>query len=282
MVDYSSIWIDRAKPVECCERLHLSPNGANEKRKLLPSKCHETRRKGPFSAALLQAFSGLILGLMKAFHMHMEPLIGPRVKLRPMLASDGLDLVQAAADGELWKLPHTFVPSAETVDDYIRTALEGRADGTAIPFVTQLLESKRIIGSTRFWKIDWEHRKLEIGWTWLSASWQRTFVNTEAKLLMLGFAFERLNCVRVQFMTDELNETSCAALLRLGAKQEGIVRHDLIMPGGRKRDSVLFSIIDEEWPEVRRGLEERLNQASDPTTPQAPNLFGVELGRRPE
>jgi RimJ/RimL family protein N-acetyltransferase len=198
--------------------------------------------------------------------MHMEPLIGPRVKLRPMLASDGLDLVAAAADGELWKLPHTFVPSAETVDDYIRTALEGRADGTAIPFVTQLVESKRIIGSTRFWKIDWEHRKLEIGWTWLAASWQRTFVNTEAKLLMLGFAFERLNCVRVQFMTDELNETSCAALLRLGAKQEGIVRHDLIMAGGRKRDSVQFSIIDEEWPEVRRKLEERLNEPSDPKT----------------
>jgi RimJ/RimL family protein N-acetyltransferase len=172
-----------------------------------------------------------------------------------MLASDGPDLVEAAADGALWNLAYTFVPSTETVDDYIRIALEGRADGTAIPFVTQLLESKRIIGSTRFCKIDWEHRKLEIGWTWLAKSWQRTFVNTEAKLLMLTFAFERLNCVRVQFMTDELNETSCAAVLRLGAKQEGIVRHDLIMAGGRKRDSVQFSIIDEEWPAVRRKLD---------------------------
>jgi len=195
--------------------------------------------------------------------MHMEPLIGPRVKLRPMLASDGPDLVQAAADGELWKLPYTFVPSAETVDSYIRTALEGRADGTVIPFITQIIEPKRVIGSTRFWKIDWENRKLEIGWTWLSAAWQRTFANTEAKLLMLRFAFERLNCVRVQFMTDEMNETSCAALLRLGAKQEGIVRHDLLMPDGRKRDSVQFSIIDEEWPDVRRALEERLKETSE-------------------
>lgn len=202
--------------------------------------------------------------------MHMEPLIGPRIKLRPMLASDGPDLVQAAADGDLWKLPHTFVPSAETVDDYIRTALEGRADGTAIPFIIQLIEPKRVIGSTRFWKIDWENRKLEIGWTWLSASWQRTFANTEAKFLMLCFAFERLNCVRVQFMTDEMNETSCAALLRLGAKQEGIVRHDLIMAGGRKRDSVLFSILDEEWPNIRQALEEKLKvpSESDPSPPE--------------
>jgi RimJ/RimL family protein N-acetyltransferase len=149
----------------------------------------------------------------------------------------------------------------------MRTALEGRADGTVIPFITQLIEPKRVIGSTRFWKIDWENRKLEIGWTWLAKSWQRTFVNTEAKLLMLGFAFERLNCVRVQFMTDEINETSCAALLRLGAKQEGIVRHDLIMPDGRKRDSVQFSIIDEEWPAVRRFLEERLKVSSESDLP---------------
>lgn len=199
--------------------------------------------------------------------MHMEPLIGPRVKLRPMLASDGPELVKAAADGDLWKLPYTFIPSAETVDSYIRTALEGRADGTAIPFIIQIIEPKRVIGSTRFWKIDWENRKLEIGWTWLGESWQRTFVNTEAKFLMLSFAFERLNCVRVQFMTDEMNDTSCAALLRLGAKQEGIVRHDMLMPDGRKRDSVLFSILDEEWPSVRQALEERLKVPSESDLP---------------
>jgi RimJ/RimL family protein N-acetyltransferase len=194
----------------------------------------------------------------------MEPLIGPRITLRPLLASDGPALVQAATDGELWNLPYTVVPSAETVDDYMRVALEGRADGTTIPFVIQIPDHKRlIIGSTRFWRIDWQNRNLEIGWTWLSKSWQRTFVNTEAKFLMLCFAFERLNCIRVQFTTDEINETSCAALLRLGAKQEGIIRQDFIMPDGRKRDSVQFSIIDEEWPEVRRNLEEKLNAPSE-------------------
>ena len=196
---------------------------------------------------------------MRDFHMYMEPLVGPRIQLRPMLVSDGPELVQAAADGDLWKLPYTSVPSAETVDRYIRTALDGRADGTIIPFVTQILEPKRVvIGSTRFWKIDWQHRNLEIGWTWLAKSWQRTFVNTEAKFLMLCFAFERLKCVRVQFTTDETNKASSASILRLGATQEGILRHDFIMPDGRKRDSALFSIIDEDWPQVRARLEARL------------------------
>jgi N-acetyltransferase len=207
---------------------------------------------------------------VRDFHLYLEPLIGPRIKLRPLLASDGPALVQAAADGDLWKLPFTIVPSATTVDSYIRVALEGRADGTVIPFVIQTVEPKNIIGSTRFWKIDWQHRNVEIGWTWLSASWQRTFANTEAKFLMLCFAFERLNCVRVQFTTDEINDTSCAAILRLGAKQEGIFRQDFIMPDGRKRDSVVFSIIDEEWPEIRRGLEEKLKapSESDPSSPR--------------
>ena len=212
--------------------------------------------------------------------MYMEPLVGPRIQLRPMLASDGYELVQAAADGALWELPYTTVPSRETVDSYIRVALEGRANGTAIPFVIQILEPKRIvIGSTRFWNINWQHRNLEIGWTWLAKAWQRTFVNTEAKFLMLSFAFERLNCVRVQFTTDEINKTSCAALLRLGAQQEGILRHDLIMPDGRKRDSVLFSILDEEWPEVRRGLEEKLKPPPEPdVSPEqtAPTATGLK------
>ncbi len=216
----------------------------------------------------LKQFGAHLQNVTKAFHMHMDPLIGPRITLRPMLASDGRDLVKAASDGDLWKLPFTVVPSAETIDAYIRVALDGRADGTAIPYVIQLhqiYEPKRlIIGSTRFWKIDWQNRSVEIGWTWLAKSWQRTFVNTEAKFLMLLFAFERLNCIRVQLMTDETNETSCAAILRLGAKQEGIIRQDFIMPNGRKRDSVLFSIIDEEWPDVRGKLEERLKGPAEP------------------
>jgi RimJ/RimL family protein N-acetyltransferase len=211
----------------------------------------------------------------------MEPLVGPRVQLRPMLASDGDELVQAASDGDLWNLPYTIVPSAETVEDYIRVALEGRGDGTVIPFVIQVLEPRRMVnGSTRFCNINWHHRNLEIGWTWISKSWQRTFVNTEAKFLMLYFAFERLNCVRVQFITDEINKVSCAAIQRLGAQQEGILRHDFIMPDGRKRDSVLYSIIDEDWPQVRQGLEAKLivPEEPDPSTGQsAPTVIEVRL-----
>lgn len=188
----------------------------------------------------------------------MKSLIGKKIQLRPLLASDGPALVQAAADGELWNLPFTVVPSVETVNVYINTALEGQAAGTVIPFVIETLDSKQVIGTTRIWKIDRKNRKLEIGHTWISASWQRTYVNTEAKFLMLCYAFEQLNCVRVQFTTDEINEKSRKAILRLGAKQEGIVRHERIMPDGRKRNSVRFSIIDDEWPDVRRFLERRL------------------------
>jgi RimJ/RimL family protein N-acetyltransferase len=185
-------------------------------------------------------------------------LTGPRVSLRPLLASDAAALVAAAADGELWSLPFTVVPSAETVDAYIGHALAGQAAGTVMPFATVLRETHRVIGSTRFWKIDRVHRKLEIGSTWIAASWQKSFVNTEAKYLMLRHAFEEMACVRVQFTTDEINAKSRAAILRLGAKQEGIVRHERIMPDGRKRNSVRFSIIDDEWPAVKEQLEARL------------------------
>ncbi len=189
----------------------------------------------------------------------MECLLGPRIRLRPLLASDGEILVVAAADGKLWELPFTVVPSAETIESYIAAALKGQAEGTVLPFVIEIRQSGRAVGSTRLWKIDRQNRKLEIGHTWISASWQRTFVNTEAKFLLLRFAFEDLSCVRVQFTTDEINEKSRAAILRLGAKQEGIVRHERIMPDGRKRNSVRFSIIDDEWPSVRDALEKRLD-----------------------
>jgi RimJ/RimL family protein N-acetyltransferase len=195
---------------------------------------------------------------------HQPSLTGPRILLRPLLASDAAALVEAAADGELWRLPFTVVPSAATVDAYLRTALDGRAVGTVMPFATVIRDTGRVIGSTRFWKIDRNNRKLEIGSTWIAASWQKTFVNTEAKYLMLRHAFEDMACVRVQFTTDEINEKSRAAILRLGAKQEGIVRHERIMPDGRKRNSVRFSIIDDEWPEVKTQLEARLRASEEP------------------
>ncbi len=193
--------------------------------------------------------------------MNPPTLTGPRVRLRPLEAADAPALVAAAADGELWNLPFTVVPSAATVDAWIAGALEGRQAGHVLPFATELVATGQVIGSTRFWKIDARHRKLEIGSTWIAASWQKSFVNTEAKWLMLRHAFDELGCVRVQFTTDEINAKSRAAILRLGAQQEGIVRNERIMPDGRRRNSVRFSIIDDEWAGVREALEARLSLA---------------------
>ncbi|WP_322095262.1 GNAT family N-acetyltransferase [Paraburkholderia bannensis] len=185
-------------------------------------------------------------------------LTGTTVELRALRETDAPALIEAAADGELWNLKVTVVPGPATVAAYIARALEGERTGTVMPFVIVARATGRVVGSTRFWKVDRANRKLEIGHTWLAASAQRSSINTEAKFLLLTYAFETLDCVRVQFTTDELNEKSRAAILRLGAKQEGIVRHERIMPDGRKRNSVRFSIIDDEWPDVRAKLEARL------------------------
>lgn len=185
-------------------------------------------------------------------------LIGQKIRLRPLTEQDADALLLAASDGELWNMQLTHIPSPDTVAQYINIAIAGRNAGTVLPFVIEEIASGKPIGSTRLWKIDLQNRKLEIGHTWLSVSWQRTYANTEAKLLLLTHAFEVMNCVRVQFTTDELNEKSRNAILRLGAKQEGIVRHERIMPNGRKRNSVRFSIIDEEWLEVRGNLQSKL------------------------
>ncbi|MHB2241612.1 MULTISPECIES: GNAT family N-acetyltransferase [Pseudomonas] len=185
-------------------------------------------------------------------------LRGQRILLRPLQYSDAAALLDAAADGELWNLTVTVVPSASTIDSYLKKALDGREAGTVMPFVIVLKDTGEVIGSTRFWKIDRVNRKLEIGSSWIAARWQKSFVNTEAKYLMLCHAFDLLDCVRVQFTTDENNQKSRNAILRLGAQQEGIVRHERIMPDGRKRNSVRFSIIDDEWPQVRLHLEQKL------------------------
>ncbi|UVH53086.1 GNAT family protein [Pseudomonas sp. CBSPBW29] len=185
-------------------------------------------------------------------------LTGTTVELRPLQREHSAALVQAAADGQLWNLKVTNVPGPDTVEKYVDIALAGREAGTMIPFVIVRRDTGEVVGSTRFWKVDRVNRKLEIGHTFISQSVQKSGVNTEAKLLLLTHAFEVMDCVRVQFTTDELNEKSRAAILRLGAVQEGIVRHERIMPDGRKRNSVRFSIIDPEWPQVKAGLLARL------------------------
>ncbi|MDR5756654.1 GNAT family protein [Caballeronia sp. LZ035] len=187
-------------------------------------------------------------------------LSGTRVQLRPLRREDRAALLAAAADGELWNLRVTVVPNEDTIDRMIDTVFADRDAGTVMPFVIVRREDGRVVGSTRFWKIDRVNRKCEIGSTWLAASAQRTGINIEAKLLMLTHAFEVMQCVRVQFTTDELNEKSRAAILGIGAKQEGVVRHERIMPDGRKRNSVRFSIIDDEWPDVKVMLEARLRR----------------------
>ena len=190
-----------------------------------------------------------------------QPTLTGRITiLKPLLASHEAALLDAARDGELWNLKVSVIPGPETVAGYIAAALAGRDAGTVMPFVIVSKNDDKIVGSTRFWKIDRANRKLEIGHSWLSASMQRTGLNTEAKYLLLAYAFDVLHCVRVQFTTDELNEKSRAAILRIGARQEGIVRHERIMPDGRKRNSVRFSIIDSEWPEVRDALQEKMKR----------------------
>lgn len=185
-------------------------------------------------------------------------LRGNRIVLRPLEAADAPALATAAADGALWNLNVTVVPDTNSVSAYIAAALHGLGSDTTHPFVIALGDSGKVVGSTRFWRMDPKNRSLEIGHTWISASWQRSYVNTEAKYLLLRYAFEILGCIRVQFTTDELNERSRAAIRRLGAVEEGIIRHERIMPDGRKRNSARFSIIDLDWPHVRQLLEGKL------------------------
>jgi RimJ/RimL family protein N-acetyltransferase len=190
-------------------------------------------------------------------------LRGTRIELRPLQAEDCPALLAAAADGQLWNLKVTVVPGpdADSAERYVATALAGRQAGTMLPFAIVERASGRVVGCTRLWKIDRCNRKLEIGGSWLAASAQRTGINSEAKYLLLRHAFEQMHCVRVQLTTDVLNEASRTAILRLGAVQEGIIRHERIMPDGRVRDSVRFSIIDSEWPQVRQRLEARLQRS---------------------
>jgi RimJ/RimL family protein N-acetyltransferase len=144
--------------------------------------------------------------------------------------------------------------------DYIRTALAGQAAGNTIPFVTVERASGGVVGSTRFMNIDAANRRVEIGATWLAQSWRRTAINTEAKYLMLRHAFETLGCIRVELKTDALNERSRAAILRIGAREEGTLRQHMVTWSGRLRDTVYFSIIDSEWPGVKASLEAKLKR----------------------
>lgn len=210
--------------------------------------------------------------------LQIPTLDSPLVRLRPLRQDDAPALVTAASDGTLWELPFTVVPSATTVGVYLATALQGLSTGGVWPFAIIDAATDAVIGSTRFWKIDHNNRKLEIGHTWLAASWQGTLANTQAKLLLLQQAFDNMACVRVQFTTDVLNLRSQRAIEKLGAVREGVVRHERIMPDGRKRNSVRYSIIDSEWPAIRERLQLKLREGGSwPTRPPAgmPTMDGT-------
>jgi RimJ/RimL family protein N-acetyltransferase len=200
---------------------------------------------------------------MTTFKLSPVTLEGEYVRLEPLTLAHEEALIAAASDGELWNTDVTIIPRAEGMRDYIQFALDGLAQGNQLPFVIVLKSGAEdeVVGSTRFYEIRPNDRAAAIGYTWLAKRAQRTPVNTEAKLLLLTHAFKTWKCLRVELITDVRNEQSRAAILRLGAKQEGILRKHLILPSGRVRDSVVFSIIDDEWPEVKARLEARLAQS---------------------
>jgi RimJ/RimL family protein N-acetyltransferase len=167
-------------------------------------------------------------------------------------------LIAAASDGQLWNSTVTVVPDRSTVASYIGDALLGQTLGRELPFIIVRKTSGAVVGTTRFYDIHPTDQRVAIGYTWLSKSAQRTAINTESKLLMLAYAIEQWRFIRVEFITDVLNNQSRAAILRLGAKQEGILRNHMMMPNGRIRDSVCFSIIASEWPEVKARLAAKL------------------------
>lgn len=178
--------------------------------------------------------------------------------LRPLSLAEVPALAKAAGDGELWEKKTTTVPRPEGFEAYVETALKQQAAGLALPFATVVNEGDRVVGSTRFMNIDAANHRVEIGTTWIAKSWQRTFVNTHAKLLMLRHAFETLGCPAVEFRTHWLNHQSREAIARLGAKQDGVLRNHSRTADGTLRDTVVFSILEHEWPMVRTGLEFRL------------------------
>ena len=185
-------------------------------------------------------------------------LEGRHVRLEPLARAHTADLATIALDPELWRWTPTQIHLADDLDAYTETALSLQRAGTAVPFATVDRSTGRAIGSTRFGNIDQGNRRVEIGWSWLGRAFQRKAFNTEAKLLMLTYAFERLGCIRVEFRADVLNTQSRNAIARLGAKEEGILRHHMILPDGRVIDWVYYSILREEWPAVRRGLAQKL------------------------
>src|SRR5882724_6507061 len=186
-------------------------------------------------------------------------LEGAHVRLEPLAKTHMVGLAQVGLDEELWRWIPVPVRTVEEMAGYIDPVLEEQRRGVSLPFALIEKVTGRPIGSTRYGNIDRTHHSVEIGWTWVAHGWQRTAVNTEAKYLLLEHAFETLGCIRVELKTDSLNEKSRAAILRIGAKEEGLFRNHMITASGRIRHTVYFSLLDSEWPAVKARLESMLN-----------------------
>jgi RimJ/RimL family protein N-acetyltransferase len=189
--------------------------------------------------------------------MGVSPVVleGTLVRLEPLTLAHHGALCEVGLEEELWRWTWGVISTPDDLRAYIETALAEQSAGTSLPFAVIWREDGRAAGSTRYGNIALEHRRLEIGWTWLGKEWRRTGANTEAKLLLLTHAFEVMGMRRVEFKTDALNGESRRALLRIGATYEGTFRKHGTAAGGRVRDSVYYSIVDDEWPDVKARLK---------------------------
>lgn len=185
-------------------------------------------------------------------------LEGEVARLEPLVAGHHAELLDVALDPRIWEHGLSRIESGEDLREYIEQALREARQGSSLPFLIRERAGGRAVGSTRYGSIEPAHRKIEIGWTWVAPAWQRTAINTECKYLLLSHAFEDLGADRVELKTDARNAVSRAAILRIGAIEEGILRHHMVAAGGRVRDTVYFSILADEWPGVKAGLERKL------------------------
>lgn len=192
--------------------------------------------------------------------MNLQPitLTGQSIRLEPLHTDHAPALARAGLHAELWRLQPAPITTEDDMRRYVQTALDDQQRGSGLPFVIVDTQTNEIIGSTRYMDIALQHFRLEIGATWLTPTYQRSRANTEAKLLLLGHAFESLGIKRVVFKTEVLNEQSRRALARIGAVEEGTFRQHLYTAAGRARDMVYFSILEPEWPAVKAGLLARL------------------------
>jgi RimJ/RimL family protein N-acetyltransferase len=185
-------------------------------------------------------------------------LTGYGVRLEPLGVEHEHDLAAAAADGTLWELWYTAVPGPTETKSYIETALTRQREGRMLPWAVRNLASGVVVGSTRFHDVVPEIDRVEIGYTWYAKSWQRTYVNTSCKLLLLTHAFEQLGCKVVGLRTDKFNFASQRAIEALGVKRDGLIRHFSTRRDGSARDVVMYSLVASEWPEVKLHLQRRL------------------------